>query len=218
MIKTPAKPILLIPDNGPLGALAINGQDALDCLFALGAPVHITDMVIEEATRNQSLWWNKDIREWLERNRNRYVRVETQTGREYLAAKNLWERAGCPPDLEPKTSDKGDRSIQDAVEAYDGRIGPTETLMALVDDKKLRRRLTTAEVNVEILTTRALFKMIEENLHAGDAEAMWRMVKMANPTMSPVDRRDVVRNVRDQDDEPSPPALPPPWGGSDGPE
>jgi len=212
MTKPPAKPIILIPDNGPLGALAINGQDKLDCLFALGAPVHITDMVIEEATRNQSLWWNKDIREWLERNRGRYTRVETQTGREYLAAQELWDRAGRPPGLEPKTSDKGDRSIQDAVEAYEGRIGPDETLVALVDDKKLRRRLSNAEVNVELVTTRALFKIIDEDLHAGDAEAMWRMVKNANPTMANADRKDVVRNVRHPDDEPAAPAPRPPWG------
>ena len=141
-----------------LGALAINGQDKLDCLFALGAPIHITDMVIEEATRNQSLWWNKDIREWLERNRGRYTRVETQTGRDYLAALELWERADCPPELEPKTTDKGDRSIQDAVETYEGRIRPDETLIALVDERRLRRRLSAAEANVELVSTRTLFK------------------------------------------------------------
>lgn len=189
------KPILLIPDCGPLGALAINGADKLDCLFAFGAPVHITDMVIEESTRNTNLWWNRDVAAWLEYNRDRYVRVETATGMEYLDAVASWRQFGSPPGLEPQTKNKGDRSIQDAIEQYENNMQPDETIIAIVDDRQLRKRLSRADVNIELITTFALFSIIETELHAGVAEEMWRMVKLANPTADGHDEHISVRNV-----------------------
>lgn len=208
-MKAAARPILIIPDNGPLGALAINGK--LDCLLAFGVPLVITDMVIEEATRNEGLWWHAETRAWLERNHNRFQRLETVTGREYLQAMELWRAAGEPPHLKPQTSNRGDRSIQDAVEAYEGRLEPDQTLVAVVDERQLRRRLTQAEINIELLSTRGLFDIIEKDLRAGDALAMWAMVKREIPTMDRIDRTDVVCNVRHEDEGIAAPSPPPPW-------
>lgn len=177
----------------------------------LGVPLVITDMVIEEATRNEGLWWHAETRAWLSRNHNSYQRLETVTGREYLQAMELWRAAGEPPGMKPETANKGDRSIQDAVEAYEGQLSPDETLIAVVDERRLRKRLTQAEVNIELLSTRGLFDIIEQDLHAGDAMAMWRLVQREIPTMDPIDRTDVVRNVRHEDGEISSPSAPPPW-------
>jgi hypothetical protein len=177
----------------------------------LGVPLVVTDMVIEEATRNENLWWHAETKAWLARNHNRITRLETATGREYLQAMELWRAAGEPPHLQPQTANKGDRSIQDAVEAYEGKLDPDQTLIAVVDERKLRRRLTQAEINIELLSTRGLFSIIEKDLHQGDAQAMWRLVKREIPTMDPIDRTDVVRNVRHEDDGIAAPSAPPPW-------
>jgi hypothetical protein len=189
-----AKPIILIPDNGPLGALAIN--QALDCLFDLGAPIHITDVVIEEATRNKDLWWNTEISKWLARNDNRYTVIETETGREWRKAIALWEAAGSPPELEPSSSDKGDLSILELVETYENKMEPDETIIAIVDDAKLRKRLSRSDVNIDLISTRALFSIIEKDLHKDNAESMWMLVRLANPTADPRNEIMSVRNIK----------------------
>jgi len=104
------------------------------------------------------------------------------------------------PSLEASDLKSGDRSIQDAVEAYEGKLEPDQTLVAVVDERQLRRRLTQADVNIELLLTRGLFDIIEKDLPAGNALAMWALVLREIPTMDRVDRTDVVRNVRHEDE------------------
>lgn len=179
----PLKPVILIPDNGPLGALAVIGAHALDCLFAFGVPVHITDMVIIEATRNKVLPWHHVLADWLEITKKHYVRVSTDTGREYLADLENWKTHGSPEALKPRSSDKGDRSIQDAVEDFEDRLADDETLVVIVDDRKLRRRLERANVNVRRISSRALFDLLADEFNIGDAAEMWAKVLAVNPTM-----------------------------------
>src|ERR1700739_731486 len=56
LIKDDKQPILLVPDNGPMTALA--SIRCLDWLLLPGVPVKITDQVAEEATRNPTLPWH----------------------------------------------------------------------------------------------------------------------------------------------------------------
>lgn len=154
-------------------------------------------MVVEEATRNTGIPWHRELNAWLARNRNRYQVVETEAEREYKNAFELWERAGHPEGLEPRTKDLGDRSIQELVEGREGRLAASEKLLVVADDRRLRRRLQTAEINADLVSTRALFGLIERYLGEGNAHDMWLAVLNANPAMDPLDEIVEVRNLSD---------------------
>lgn len=89
-------------------------------------------------------------------------------------------------------------------------MDPGDRLVALVDERRLRKRLGRADVNIELLSTRGFFRKFENDLGRGDALAIWRLVLIANPLMDPIDETLIVRNVRGDDDTPSPPPPLPP--------
>lgn len=105
----------LIMDTTPLSLLGSIG--ALDWLLVPGCDVLITDIVLEEATRDPGPDRDsrKDSRrhilEWFKANRHRLSVLPTAEGERYRREMELWQRAGMPPDLRPDWSDRGERSV-----------------------------------------------------------------------------------------------------------
>ena len=63
LILDDKQPVILVPDNGPMTALAAIGN--LDWLLVPGLPVRITDQVADEATRNPDLPWAGETCRWI---------------------------------------------------------------------------------------------------------------------------------------------------------
>lgn len=113
------RPRFLIIDNTPLSLLGM--IEALDWFFEPGCEVVVTDMVIEEATRDPGA--GRDPRKagcvyianWLASNRHRISVLCTPEGERYEREMALWRKAGMPEDLRPDWSDRGERSLLAAV-------------------------------------------------------------------------------------------------------
>ena len=136
------RPRFLIMDNTPLSVLAM--IEALDWFFEPGCEVVLTDMVIEEATRDPGA--DRDPRKasrtyianWLASNRHRISVLCTPEGERYEREMALWRKAGMPEDLRPDWSDRGERSLLAAVKTLKAAMAAGEETIGMPATRSVR--------------------------------------------------------------------------------
>ncbi len=188
MVDRPASgdertPRLLIPDTTPLALLG--AIEALDWLFVPGCPVWVTDMVLEEATRDPGAgkdrrrYVRKLIAGWVQQNRHRIEVLITPEGEAYRRAVELWQLAGNPPALEPVRSDLGERSVLSTIRSARAILARNETVLALVDDRDARAALRAIRSDIDLMGTRTFISWLAQDFGVAEAETAWPAIQIA---------------------------------------
>lgn len=176
-------PRLLIPDNTPLSLLSMIGREALDWLFAPGAEVWVTDMVMQEALRDPEPGgdWRAGQRAvlqgWFKSNAHR-IRVQpTPEGRDYEREMRNWVRGGKVLADRPSWRNRGERSIQDLLPILGQMVAAGEALVLLVDDRPARALLLqearTGGVETDLMATETFLVLLEEDFGVANARNAW---------------------------------------------
>ena len=182
-------PRLLIPDNTPLSLLSMIGREALDWLFAPGAEVWVTDMVMQEALRDPDRGddWRAGqravLRDWFDDNAQR-IRVQpTPEGRDYDREMRNWVRGGSVPADRPSWRNRGERSIQDLLPILGQMVAAGEALILLVDDRSARALLLqearTNGVETDLMATETFLVLIEQDYGVAKARDAWVAIQHA---------------------------------------
>ena len=179
-------PRLLIPDNSPLSILSMGGYEALNFLFAPGVEVWITDMVQMEATREPDPdddprhEQRKLLNEWFADNASRIRIMDTESGIEYRNAMTNWIASGRAPETKPRWKGRGEQSLLNILSAAERVVEDNETTVLLVDDKKARAVLRLTEgLNLDIMSTEAFVRMVEQEFGVANATGIWPVIRMA---------------------------------------
>lgn len=182
LIKDGKQPVILIADNTPLSALS--AIDNLDWLLVPGIRVQITDQVMIEATVNSTQAWAKDTLDWVERNQNQVEIIETPTGRNYRLAQDAWAASGYEPSKQPVTAGLGETSIFDLLRVLENEVEAGEKVLLIMDDRRGRRTAKTLDLNVDVISTRAFFEVMEIDYGIQGANDYWQRVLKLTPTMA----------------------------------
>jgi hypothetical protein len=180
---------ILIPDNTPLSLLAMVGRDALDWLFVPGAEVWVTDMVRHEALRDPGPGdgprkeHRQALQDWFTDNAHR-LRIEvTSEGRDYERAMRNWIRAGRVPEDRPSWTDRGERSMRQALAVTRNLIENGESVLLLVDDRAARALLAQAAqtegLNADLMATETFLALLEQDFGVAAAGAAWQAIHIA---------------------------------------
>lgn len=175
-IRDDKLPTLLVPDNGPISALS--SIDSLDWLLRPGIPVTITDQVAVEATRNPDLPWTGATCEWIVKNvvEERLKIAYTDAGADYRDLFDAWVAGGMDPDRKPRGRNLGEASIIQLVRSLETEFQGDRKAVVLLDERFARRVLSAVEANVDIVSTRAFFRVLTEEYGINDTAAYWRLV------------------------------------------
>ena len=173
----------LVMDTTPLSLLASIG--ALDWLFVPGCAVHITDVVMEEATRDPGP--DRDPRkesrahilEWYSANRHRLSVMSTSEGERYRREMELWRLAGMPADLRPDWSDRGERSLLAVVKTLKSALEAGEEIIVIVDDRDARDAISAVRADIMMIGTRTFIRWMAEDYHIAAAETAWHAIRIA---------------------------------------
>lgn len=176
-------PRLLVPDNTPLSLLSMVGREALDWLFAPGAAVWVTDMVMQEALRDPEpgddglAEQRAVLREWFGNNAHR-IRVQpTPEGRDYEREMRNWARGGRVPADRPSWRNQGERSMEDLLSIVAEIVAAGEALMLLVDDRAARalfiQKARMAGVETDLMATETFLVLLEEDYGVANARDVW---------------------------------------------
>jgi hypothetical protein len=174
------RPRFLIMDNTPLSLLAM--IEALDWLFAPGAEVVITDMVVEEATRDPGV--DRDprkasrayITKWLDANRHRVPILRTAEGERYEREMALWRKAGMPGDLRPDWSDRGERSLLAAIKVLKTALASGEEIIVIADDRDARDAVRAVRADIMLIGTRTFIRWMAEDFGLPGADTAWQTI------------------------------------------
>ncbi|MDX3925541.1 MAG: hypothetical protein QHC90_06995 [Shinella sp.] len=170
-------------DNTPLSLLGC--IEALDWLFEPGCDVMITDLVLAEATRepgegrDQRRGTRGYISRWLSANQNRLTVLETPEGVRYRREMELWDRAGRPEELRPRWSDRGERSLLEAIKTINAALTTGEAIIALVDDRDARDAIRAVRADIDMMGTQTFIRWIAEDYAIGEAETAWPAILLA---------------------------------------
>jgi hypothetical protein len=176
-------PRLLIPDTTPLALLG--SIELLDWLFVPGCPVWVTDMVLEEATRDPGPGKDRRrhvrelIADWFQRNQHRIEVLATPEGEAYQRAMDLWRLAGNPPALEPDRSDLGERSVLGTIRSARTILARNETILAIVDDRDARAALRAVHADIDLMGTRTFISWLALDFGVAEAETAWPAIQIA---------------------------------------
>jgi hypothetical protein len=189
----------LVADATPLSLLA-DVPDGLDWLFAPGARVWLTDIIMDEVTRepgerqDQRVEHRAEIADWIDRNRWRIKRVPTRVGRRYAAdmaawenAMELWRMAGRPGGKEPPRpdwSDMGDRSIWFGISSANAAIDEGEAVIVLADDADVRAAIEAKgrqqkKAAIDLMGTQTFIEWLEEDFDVPGADTAWQTIYKA---------------------------------------
>jgi hypothetical protein len=187
LIRDNKEPVLLVPDNGPIVALASIG--CLDWLFVPGIPVKLTDQVADEATRNPDLPWVAETCGWIVQNTaaQRISIAYTDTGFDHRQQFDAWVAAGMDPARRPRGRNLGEASILELMTALETDFSGDNKAIVLVDERRARKALSTLDANLDIVSTRAFFRVLTANYGVNDAEAYWQLVINMIRDMDPLD-------------------------------
>jgi hypothetical protein len=193
------RPGILIADATPLSLLA-DVPHGLDWLFVPGARVWLTDIIVDEVTRDpgegqdQRIEHRTEIGDWIRRNRLRIKRLETRIGRRYAAemaawenAVELWRRAGRPAGMEPQRpdrSDLGDRSIWHGVNSAQAAIAEGEAVIVLADDSDVRAAVEAKarqqkKASIDLMGTQTFIEWLVEDFAVPGADTAWQTIAEA---------------------------------------
>jgi hypothetical protein len=175
-IRDDKRPTLLVPDNGPISALS--SIRCLDWLLLPGIPVRLTDQVAVEATRNPDLPWTGETCEWIARNviEERLKIAYTDAGADYRDLFDAWVVGGMDPDRKPRGRDLGEASIIELMRSLEAEYQGDKKAVVLLDERYARRALAAVEANIDIVSTRAFFRVLTEDYGLNDTAAYWRLV------------------------------------------
>jgi hypothetical protein len=184
-IRDDKQPTILVPDNGPMTALA--SIRCLDWLLLPGVPVKITDQVADEATRNQTLPWHKETCEWITRNvvAGRLRIAYTDVGFDHRQQFDAWVAGGMDPTSRPRARNLGEASILELMAALETEMRGDKKAIVLVDERRARKALSTIEA--DIVSTRAFFKVLASDYGLNDTAAYWPLVLDMVPQMDTID-------------------------------
>lgn len=192
-IRDDKQPTLLVPDNGPLSALS--AIQCLDWLLVPGIPVRITDQVADEATRNPDLPWARETCEWIVRNvaAERVTIAYTDTGADYRQLFDAWVAGGMDPEKKPRARNLGEAAILELMRSLESEWQGDRKAIVLLDERYARRAVAALEANIDIVSTRAFFRVLTEDFGLNDTAAYWRLVLH---NIEDMDTLDEIRRVR----------------------
>ncbi|UXN58249.1 hypothetical protein [Phyllobacterium zundukense] len=176
-------PKFLIMDNTPLSLLG--AIEALDWFFEPGCDVWITDLVLEEATRepgegrDQRRATRNYIASWIESNRNRLTVLATAEGERYRQEMELWELAGSPERLRPTWKDRGEASLLQGVQTIKAALQSGEAIVVLVDDRDARDAIRAVRADINMMGTQTFIEWLLEDFGIAQAETAWTSILMA---------------------------------------
>ena len=192
-IRDDKTPTLLVPDNGPVSALS--SIRCLDWLLLPGIPVRITDQVADEATRNPDLPWARETCEWIVRNvvAERISIAYTDTGFDYREQFDAWIAGGMDPQRRPRSRNLGEASILGLMRSLSEEWQGNNKAVVLLDERFARKAVAAIEANIDIVSTRAYFRLLTEDYGLNDTAAYWKLVLN---NIEDMDTLDEVRSVR----------------------
>jgi hypothetical protein len=187
LILDDKQPIILVPDNSPIAALSAIGN--LDWLLVPGVPVKITDQVATEATRNQALPWAAETCSWIVAQvvRGRVEIVYTDTGFDHRQQFDAWVAGGMDPTGAPRSRNLGEASILELMTALENEARDDKKAIVLVDERRARKALSTLDANLDIVSTRAFFKVLTTDYGLNDTSGYWHLVLRVIEDMDPLD-------------------------------
>jgi hypothetical protein len=187
LIEDDKKPTILVPDNSPITALA--SIDSLDWLLMPGVPVKITDQVADEATRNPGLPWSTETCAWIVRNvvAGRVTIAYTDTGFDHRQQFDAWVAGGMDSTRRPRGRNLGEASILELMETLEVETRGENKAVVLVDERRARKVLRTMEANLDIVSTRAFFRVLTADYGLNDTAGYWRLVMNLVENMDTLD-------------------------------
>ena len=193
LITDDKEPTLLVPDNGPLSALS--SIDCLDWLLLPGIPVKITDQVADEATRNTNLPWARETCEWIVRNvvAGRVSISYTDIGFDYRQQFDAWVAGGMDPDKAPRSRNLGEAAILELMRSLEAEFRGDRKAIVLVDERYARKALGALDANIDIVSSRAFFRVLTEDYGLNDTSSYWRLVLRNIETMDTLDEIQTIR-------------------------
>ena len=195
LILDDKQPVILVPDNGPMTALAAIGN--LDWLLVPGLPVRITDQVADEATRNPDLPWAGETCRWIVEKvaAGRVEIAYTDTGFDHRQQFDAWIADGMNPARAPRGRNLGEASILELMTALENEARGDKKAIVLIYERRARKALSTLDANLDIVSTRAFFKVLTTDYGLNDTSGHWRLVLSMIATMDPLD--EVLENTRE---------------------
>jgi hypothetical protein len=176
-------PKFLIMDNTPLSLLG--AIEALNWLFEPGCEVWITDLVVEEATRepgegrDQRRGTRSYIAGWIETNRHRLNVLATPEGERYHRDMEVWQLAGSPERLRPTWKDRGEASLLQGVQTIKAALKHGEAIVALVDDRDARDAIKAVRADINMMGTQTFIEWMSEDFGIAEAETAWTAILIA---------------------------------------
>jgi hypothetical protein len=187
LILDDKQPVILVPDHSPVTALSAIGK--LDWLLIPGVPVKITDQVADEATRNANLPWAGETCRWIV-NHILDGRVEiayTDTGFDHRQQFDTWVAGGMDPKRAPRGRNLGEASILELMTDLENEARGDKKAIVLIDERRARKALGTLDANLDIVSTRAFFKVLAVDYGLNDTSGYWRLVLSLIDDMDPLD-------------------------------
>jgi len=187
LILDDKQPVILVPDNSPVTVLSAIGK--LDWLLIPGVPVKITNQVADEATRNQDLPWAGETCRWIV-NHILDGRIEiayTDTGFDHRQQFDAWVAGGMDPARAPRGRNLGEASILELMTALENEARGDKKAIVLIDERRARKALGTLDANLDIVSTRAFFKVLAVDYGLNDTSGYWRLVLSLIDDMDPLD-------------------------------
>lgn len=189
------RPVFLIMDASPIIMLAAIGK--LDWLFEPCGTVYMTDMVMEEVTRepdnseNPRRDWLEYTRSWIQKHRFRIRKIETATFSDYQLALEGWKATGAAPERKPKLRHKGEPCVRETLAFFRGKIKPDETIVVLMDDGDGRDMLRgLRRINLDVFGTRVFIDALHESFGIAEAATAWQALLRVIPTADPGEEAD----------------------------
>jgi hypothetical protein len=187
LILDDKQPIILVPDNSPITALSAIGN--LNWLLVPGVPVKITDQVASEATRNHDFPWAAETCSWIVTHvvGGRVEIVYTDTGFDHRQQFDAWVAGGMEPSRAPRCRNLGEASILELMAALENEARGDKKAIVLVDERRARKALSTLDANLDIISTRAFFKVLTTDYGLNDTSGYWHLVLSMIGDMDPLD-------------------------------
>jgi hypothetical protein len=180
-------PIILVPDNCPITALSAIGN--LNWLLVPGVPVKITDQVAAEATRNPDLPWTAETCSWIVTHvvGGRVEIVHTDTGFDHRQQFDAWVAGGMDPSRAPRSRNLGEASILELMTTLENEARGDRKAIVLIDERRARKALSALNANLDIVSTRAFFKVLTTDYVLNDTSGYWHLVLRMIEDMDPLD-------------------------------
>lgn len=182
---TPAEndPIFVIMDVSPI--VMLSAIERLDWLMEPCGTMYITDMVMEEVTRDPEPGadprgrWLAYTRSWFTANTFRIRRIETDIFADYQRSRNY-----------------GELTIIETLKRLRGEVPAPKTVVVLMDDADGRETLKgVRRIKLDVFSTRAFIEALHARFGIAEAEHAWQAILDVVPAGTPKDDEEEDRPV-----------------------